>query len=667
MKEVTDPGLLDALNAGNEVTDPDILRQLETAPVQKATSAMGPRRQPPIPMPTTGVRPEVSPHPLEPLDDTGRLLATGAMFGWANEISAGLNALLGIGDGETVSERYDNNLAYENMRNAAIREREPGAAFAAELAGGMGTGLPGGAKVMGARVVQEGGKAIKLLTGAGLGATGGAIAGAGYAPPGQRKEGALIGGGLGAVVGGVAIPLARKTVEVTIRKFMASGIGKDMRVAAQQILRALQRDDLTPDEAFRRVSELAPEGRLVDVGPNTQRLGRAVAGQPGRASKVAIEVLEDRQEGQGARLTAAVNRFLDPSGDFAGAADDLAKIRAAGAKPLYDAAYAKTVEPSEKLISLFRRPALEQAWQKAKTIAANEGDILPDNLFVTRPDGGKIVNPDALKDVRLLDYIKRGLDDLVESKRDPVTGKIQGEVQRGIDSLRKQYIAVVDELVPEYKAARAAWAGPSRAMEKMNQGRRFIKADEEITRAQLERMTPDEKFHFRMGAARGLRDTIYSVQDGADAVKRFFGNPLKRARIRAVFDSDEQFDAFRKIMEKETAFYRTRSIVGPFQGSQTQLRQADAADIAGAVSDLAQGNTGTAALRFVRNLFGRGADGLTPKQAETLARTLFTNDPETNRQIVQALSMQRLFNSMGPLYGGASAEAGRQTGAAISR
>ena len=638
---------------------------------------MGPARPPPqmvsqpgqkVTDPATLDQLNAPPGALETLDDTIRMLASGASFGFADEFAAGMNALLGIGT-------YEENLATEMQRDQAIREREPGAALAAEIIGGVGgavaggtllSAAPGAGAVVGA--VKNVPSAIKLGT---IGAVGGALSGAGNAPPGERGSGALLGGATGALLGGVAIPLAKKGVQATIRKFMGSKIGKDIRIATKKILQALDRDEMTPDEAFRRVAELAPEGRLVDVGDNTRRLGRAVAGQPGRASKIASEALEARQQGQGSRIVKAVNKAIDPAGDFAGTADDLMRIRKDATQPLYTKAYANPVDPGEDMISLFRRPAMHQAWVKARKIAANDGDPLPDNLFTTRPDGGKIVNTDAIRDVKMLDYIKRGLDDVVEPHRDPITGKIKTNAGRGVDNLRKEYLRILDKLSPDYKAARAAWAGPSRSLELMNMGKRFMRADDEVTTKMLARMTDDERLFFRVGAARELRQIIAKTPDGADAVKRIFGNLLKRRQIEMVFPNKKAFSEFHKSMMQESELYRTRAIASPGAGSQTQLRQADAADLAedigGAVRDMARGDTGSAARRFLKGLFGKKAEGLSPEQSEVLAKALFTNDPEVNRQIIKALSVQRVLEGFDPGFSVAAAESGRLAGAAVAR
>lgn len=93
-----------------------------------------------------------------------------------------------------------------------------------------------------------------------------------------------------------------------------------------------------------------------------------------------------------------------------------------------------------------------------------EGNIVPRQRRFTReklPAGyyrtREIVDEEVMKvpDLRALDYTKRGLDQMIESlKKD---GRRQEA--RALAFQRKKFVAALDGLdVPEYKAARAAWA-----------------------------------------------------------------------------------------------------------------------------------------------------------------------------------------------------------------
>ena len=117
-------------------------------------------------------------------------------------------------------------------------------------------------------------------------------------------------------------------------------------------------------------------------------------------------------------------------------------------------------------------------------------------------------------------------------------------------------------------------------------------------------------------------------------------------------------------MEREAEFYTTRAIVSPRAGSQTQLRQEDTADLLEnsgmAIREAMKGNTGTAAHRFIRGLFGKAADKIPQDQAEEMLRMLFTNDPETNRQIVRALSFQQSLGSSDVAAGIVALQGARQ-------
>jgi len=62
-----------------------------------------------------------------------------------------------------------------------------------------------------------------------------------------------------------------------------------------------------------------------------------------------------------------------------------------------------------------------------------------------------------------LDYVKRGLDDILEEKSDKVTGRLQlDEYLRSVNQVRAQLVNEVDRLNPGYRAARQAYQGPAR-------------------------------------------------------------------------------------------------------------------------------------------------------------------------------------------------------------
>jgi hypothetical protein len=147
------------------------------------------------------------------IEDAGGLARTfgqGASFGFSDElrgVARGLNPfdeIKGFGAG------YKSGRDAEREALEQFREDHPKAAFAAELGGGLATGLlvPGAA----ARTIPMLGRGLRsaqtgkrVLSAGALGAGEGAVAGAGFADEGDRLAGAgyggLIGGGLGVAAG----------------------------------------------------------------------------------------------------------------------------------------------------------------------------------------------------------------------------------------------------------------------------------------------------------------------------------------------------------------------------------------------------------------------------------------------------------------------------------
>jgi hypothetical protein len=129
---------------------------------------------------------------------------------------------------------------------------------------------------------------------------------------------------------------------------------------------------------------------------------------------------------------------------------------------------------------------------------------------------------------------------------------------------------------------------------------------------------------------RQIEDIVTKSPDGADAVKRIFGNPNIRAKLAAAFPDEASFKEFAKTMQAEAQMFATRGAV--LQGSRTaplseNIRDlgsnafGDAVDIA---ASAATGNTTgllTKAGKAIASLTGQRVREST---ANELARTMFT-------------------------------------------
>ena len=80
---------------------------------------------------------------------------------------------------------------------------------------------------------------------------------------------------------------------------------------------------------------------------------------------------------------------------------------------------------------------------------------VPMSLSSAGSDGGSPVKQSGFT-TQTLDYVKRGLDDLVEANRDPVTRRLHlDEAGRAVNDVRAGLVREVDRLNPAYAKARA--------------------------------------------------------------------------------------------------------------------------------------------------------------------------------------------------------------------
>lgn len=231
-------------------------------------------------------------------------------------------------------------------------------------------------------------------------------------------------------------------------------------------------------------------------------------------------------------------------------------------------------------------------------------------------------------------YVKRGLDDLIESKRDPVTGKLpRTDEMRLYDQTRRALRSELTKQNPEYGVALKAYAGPSRQIDAMHLGRRLAtgKIDPEDIQARGERMSTDELDALRLGVSRGLSDLFRSGNPQA-AFRRFATDGVAQGRLRAAFRDDEAYGRFIGDIEHEVRAQKSHNDI--LAGSRTTpLREdIDAANAAAAGNPVIE-----AAMRRV------GGQSFKSQAAQALlenwhrVRQPGLNNPEVSRMLGEAL------------------------------
>jgi hypothetical protein len=414
----------------------------------------------------------------------------------------------------------------------------------------------------------------------------------------------------------------------------ALNLGDDVQKAQDHLNRAFTRDKV--DVASIPVEEGRPLALVDRGGSSTQRLGRTVETIPGEGSDRARNFLDERQLGQADRVGDDIEKGLGGD-DFYKTIDDLDATRKADAAPLYEQSNKARFVWSDEIEMLTKdRPSIRKAMAKARSIAEEEG-LDPSGLGLKLDADGNVRIEKTAANMRTLDLVKRGLDDVLEESRNEVTGKLKlDNFTNAVNETRKRLVAELDRINPKYKEARQAWGGPTQSMEAVRLGRDFARGDAEATLGRFRQLSPGDQNLFRLGVARELKGLVEKTRDGHDAVAKIFGSPAQRDRLRALFPDDATFSAFEKAMKDEAAMSRTRrTVAGGSVTGRIAAEQDDASALGDAALDFAGGGVKGVLFGIAKRVFK--GKGLSEKSADELSKMMFDADPAKQRQIIAEL------------------------------
>lgn len=564
----------------------------------------------------------------------------GATFGFSDELGAAKDAAFGQGT-------YSENLRDRALSRAQYERANPVQAFGAEMGGAAGMALVPGlgayrAATAPAIAARLGPNAARYIGSAAGGAVSGAVTGAGTAPEGERMQGAVRGGVTGAIAGpavtgtfqaaGKAGGLVR---DVTAGMPVAQRVGQAAAVvtggtanfeerAREKLLQAFNRDRMSPQD-------IAYAGQILGDKPETlveRAGGRNVLGladvatkYPGAARAMAGELADERMGGQLSRISDDLGKAFRVQGDPMALAQSFSAKRSAEARPLYEKAYQEGAALADPRINEYMAlPAFQRAYGVARRLAKYDGVELP-------ADPRKV----SQFDLRTLDYVKRGLDDVLYTGK--VKGSIGGTERTKILEAQQGFLGTLDELVPTYQQARAAWAGPTAMKEALEAGADITKMSASQLQQTIGRMAPAEMEQFKIGALGAIRENMRKASDGRDLVKQVYGSPDKRDILRALVGEDQFADLEQRFM-REKAIRRTDDTIRG--NSKTAERTAGMADLE-ADTTVLNSVMQRGPLRGPLEYMLRSGTGVAQPTADALAPMLFSTNPKMQQQTLQQL------------------------------
>lgn len=588
------------------------------------------------------------------LDNGMRLAANGMTFGLADKLAGGMNSLTGR------AATYDEGVKAERATTQAIRDANPMAAGAAEMAGGLvgGVGLMKSGATLAGRVGS--GLLPRILGFGAEGAAYGAAHGAGNTYSNKLTDyvdnaksgafsGALIGGGLplaGAVAGGLY-----RTGSAFLGP-RVEGVGR----GASSMLRAAAQAD---EAGLQGLSKMGPDAMLVDAGPSMMGLGQGAGTGTGAGRSKLVNALRTRDAQTGPRLAKALDDNLGPApipsrveAQFRGERQALS--------PEYEAAFnnAKAADTGKVI------EAIDSMIPNVRGQARTELMRVRDDLHITDAAGNTGV-PDPHP--RALFAVRRSIDGASSSATDSNVRRVLGDVRKLVD-------AELTAKVPGIKAADAKFSGSMQQSEALERGQSVFETGRNAVRPaelvdELAGYSPGQISALRQGTRAELDRVVGTQVNDLNALERTLATPhdWNSQKFGAVFGEGPKAKVAEALMNNRRFRESYQNIV---QNSQTAQRTEAAAAMKGGEggnvpTDTTLTGLGLKALNAVAKAISGASNASTKDEigrilasqgpaVQKIARQLLESAQTASansRTLSRVLSSPRLIGAGSPEYG----------------
>jgi hypothetical protein len=254
-----------------------------------------------------------------------------------------------------------------------------------------------------------------------------------------------------------------------------------------------------------------------------------------------------------------------------------------------------------------------------------------------------------------LDYVKRGMDDVLEEKRSPLTGRlVLDEAGRAQNGVRGQLLSEVDRLNPDFAAARQAYAGPMASRDALARGGDAYSMHPDELAMQVGTQTPEHLGQMQLGYRGAMVDHASRVRDTSNPWEATLGTPASRNRLGAIYPGNAGVDRMLRQRDLEGTMAQTKDAV--LGNSKTAGRQIMDKVFEGGGWPLALGEAGLAVLthgatlplamrRFAgegaRDMYKLGVGKRATAKADALAPMLLNVDPGAGMAVARELMEQQ--------------------------
>lgn len=586
----------------------------------------------------------------------------------------------------------------------AMERQNPGQSAALNIGGGIAYTVPmllaAGPSKAADWVANGATRATQALRSAAAVAPAGAVEGAasfsGRAEPGKRLEaagtGALVGGALSAALS-VFAPVFSEgvaTLARRIKKLDVSTIADEFGLsapAARVVRRYLMADDL--DAAANVLARGGDDAMLANAGPATRQALDTAMSTGGEALSIARGRVGEAVNTAGRKFVNAVDTILGTAdGGIKGAARAISQGTAKVRKQAYDYAYAQPTPMAgaagrelEGVLARISPDDLRAAIKEANAEILDSG-YQNQNIMASIGPDGKVTFTQPLS-VLQLDYIARGLSNVVEQGTDALTGALTPAARRAQGQMR-DLRSVLKQNVDGYERALKLGGDAAQQREALSIGRTILNEKttvEDVRNFLRGGVSEEAKAALRKGMRENLdaimgraRSTIADLESGAldfasgqnaaaeavAAVRTILNrNNLLKARFALGEDAKKLFGELEKMADALVL----RAAVA--RGSATAIRQAGrdqmAAEVAPGIIRRTAGNLGNpleAAREVTQGIVGTDARTISDQEAKYFAEIADAltriRGPEAQRALIavrEAMAGQPLKDADAQLIG----------------
>lgn len=492
-------------------------------------------------------------------------LFQGGTAGWGDEFVSGMNALIYKALNDTpksVGDIYAGMKEVQQLRRDQFKENYPKLSTGLQIVGGLASPA---AKV-GAGWLGKAKNAADATARAS--AIGAGYSGAEYL---GREDDPTAGGFAGNVALGAALPAAVQGLGTVGKKLLDK---KDH--LKNLVTKTVEDSGYSPADLAAKSRRMGPEASLADVsGESGVAYGQAAIGKGGApARSIAKRNM--------AKLDTAQDRIRKELSNISGTdeftyynkLDELDQARKQAAKPYYEAAFSKEVQPTEDLIGVLQRPAVKDLWQEAQQYAVNKGKPLPNimqwdkagNMSFT---GNKVP---SLKELQIIDQeLGKRIQAMSDASRAPV--KPDWTLSAKLDvlrTLRKDLNNAIRKQIPEYGEAKRIYAGGSDLLRAQDAGKAALRGNMD-DRLKAINMLPEGGG--KEAYTQGMMSDIYTKIGAApeDALSNM--RQLRSRNTKTIMDrvlGPERSNAIQNRLKTEQRYREVGNKLT--EGSQTELR-----------------------------------------------------------------------------------------------